>query len=135
SPAAGRRRGSRGVAAAARRAREGIEAMNALWAPPLARPAAWWASLAGHAWTVGATLYSHVRPPGPLWERPFSTCVEDPRLGPVRLRGLLLDLPRAHAVVVIVHGLAGSAESTYCARAARAAAAAGPPPPPPPPRP
>ena len=99
--------------------------MELLCTPEHAPPAAWWEGLAGHAWTVGPALYGYVRPPGPLWERPFATCVEDPCLGPVRLRGLLLDHPRADAVVVVVHGLAGSAESAYCARAARAAAAAG----------
>jgi predicted alpha/beta-fold hydrolase len=43
----------------------------------------------------------------------------------VRLRGLLHETPGADALVLVLHGLTGSAESKYCALAARAATAAG----------
>jgi predicted alpha/beta-fold hydrolase len=46
-------------------------------------------------------------------------------VGPVLLSGVLRDLPESDELVLVVHGLGGSADSHYARRAARAADAAG----------
>jgi predicted alpha/beta-fold hydrolase len=51
--------------------------------------------------------------------------VQDPLIGPVRLSGLFDDVPGADTLVLIVHGLGGSAASAYCAAGSRAARRAG----------
>jgi predicted alpha/beta-fold hydrolase len=79
--------------------------------------------IAGHAWTVLAAVRERL-PSGP-GGRPFHTTVIDPKLGVVHLGGLLRDVPDSNTLVVILHGLTGSAQSRYCALAARAAEAAG----------
>jgi uncharacterized protein len=80
----------------------------------------------GHLWTIAPRLRHAVRPvPSPPESRPWQTSVDDPRLGPVRLTGLLREAPGAYELVVLVHGLGGSVDSHYIPRAARAAAAAG----------
>jgi hypothetical protein len=60
---------------------------------------------------------------------PWSAVVEDPRIGPVRLTGRLR-APAGEAaggggLLVVVHGLAASADASYAVRAAQAAEAAG----------
>ncbi|MFN7922373.1 MAG: alpha/beta fold hydrolase [Bryobacteraceae bacterium] len=81
--------------------------------------------LSGHVWTVGlaalAQLWPGANPPG----EHFETVVNDAAIGPVRLTGILSEHPDSETIVVIVHGLSGSARSPYCTRAARAVAAAG----------
>lgn len=86
-------------------------------------------TLTGHARTVGWRMARALRPePAPVCE-PWSAVVEDPRIGPVRLTGRL----RAPAgegaggggLLVVVHGLAASADASYAVRAARVAEAAG----------
>jgi predicted alpha/beta-fold hydrolase len=51
--------------------------------------------------------------------------VHDPVRGAVHLSGALSDRPRAPAILVIVHGLGGSANSGYAVRMARVAVARG----------
>jgi predicted alpha/beta-fold hydrolase len=46
-------------------------------------------------------------------------------VGEVRLTGLLSEVAGSETIVLVVHGLAGSAASSYCASAARAAIEAG----------
>jgi hypothetical protein len=83
------------------------------------------AEIAGHAFTIGPEIYGLLRPPRAPAARHFAAAVEDARLGSIRLSGLLHEIPGADTLALIVHGLAGSAASPYCARAASAAAAAG----------
>lgn len=81
--------------------------------------------LGGHLWTVGPTLRVALRPPlGPASRR-WSALVADPVVGTVRLGGLWHEVADSDAVVVIVHGLGGDANSGYVARAAREAARVG----------
>ena len=89
----------------------------------------------GHWWTVGPTLRDRLRPPGAPPARPWTTVVQDPRIGPVRLTGLFQDGTSdggadaagggGPTVVLLVHGLGGSATSSYMVRAAAGCAALG----------
>jgi len=81
--------------------------------------------LAGHYWTIAPRLRHSLRPLAPPAGRPFELAVDDPRLGAVRLSGHLREPPGAQELVLVVHGLGGSAESHYMLRAALAAEAAG----------
>ncbi|MCB1056324.1 MAG: alpha/beta fold hydrolase [Acidobacteria bacterium] len=74
-------------------------------------------SLSGHAWTLGIRFGYRPEPPP---SEPWSTTVEDPRLGPVRLTGLL-DRGAGETLVLAVHGLGGSAASHYMVHLARRA--------------
>lgn len=82
-------------------------------------------ALSGHLWTVGPFLADAVRPPREPSARPWETCLDDPRVGRVRLTGRLHVPDRARALLVVVHGLGGSVASSYMIRAAHAAAAEG----------
>lgn len=79
---------------------------------------------AGHWWTilpvVAHALDIRPAPAATTW----STTIDDDLLGQVTLRGLLDD-GRSRTVVVVIHGLGGSAESHYMVDAARAVAKAG----------
>ncbi len=81
--------------------------------------------LRGHALTVGRRLVWSLRPEAPPESVPWSTVLEDPVVGPVRLSGRLSEPPGARSIVVVVHGLGGSADSSYAVRAARVAVEAG----------
>lgn len=81
--------------------------------------------LHGHLWTVRPFLSALVRPPVPPPARHFRTWAHDPVLGKVLLTGRLTEVPGAQGVVLIVHGLGGSARSPYAAAAAHAAMRAG----------
>ena len=82
-------------------------------------------SLAGHFWTIVPHLRAGRRGPGGAAGRPWATEVSDARIGRVRLTGLLAEPPGARALLVLVHGLGGSAASAYVTRAARSAQSAG----------
>lgn len=82
-------------------------------------------SVLGHFWTVAPALKAAVRPPAAPVARPFEVTVADQIVGPVRITGLLSEVAGADTLVLVVHGLAGSAQSAYCVFAARAARAAG----------
>lgn len=78
-----------------------------------------------HVRTVGARLARALRPPAaPAWEE-WSTTVEDPKMGAVRLTGRLTPAAGTRSVVLMVHGLGGCSESGYLVTAAWAAAEAG----------
>src|SRR5262249_27124105 len=81
-------------------------------------------SIAGHAWTVVPALLSLMSSQIEN-VRKFETVLQDRALGPVKLTGLLSEVPGSDTIVAIVHGLSGNASSPYCNDAARAAAKAG----------
>jgi uncharacterized protein len=83
------------------------------------------AHVGGHAWTVWPTVRDRFRPPIPPASTPWSTEVDDPTLGIVKLSGRIDHVPNARGLVIIVHGMGGSAERTYCAVAASVAREAG----------
>ncbi|WP_437625861.1 YheT family hydrolase [Sorangium sp. So ce1151] len=81
--------------------------------------------LHGHFWTIAPWLKHQIRatslPPSSL----FSAHVDDPDAGPVRLLGRIHHREGARAILVIVHGLGGTAESYYVVTAAAQAERAG----------
>ncbi len=83
-------------------------------------------SFHGHLWTVAPhlawTLWEQV--PAPR-DEPWDTTVADPVHGAVRLTGWLRARPASDTLVVIQHGLGGSADSRYMMRTAKAAHDAG----------
>ena len=82
-------------------------------------------SLEGHLWTVRPWLAHRLRPRKPPPSIAWSTSVQDPTLGLVRLRGRLTQRPGARSLVVLVHGLGGDSSSYYVLAAANAAEQAG----------
>ena len=68
---------------------------------------------AGHLWTVGALLGRGLRPATAPPGLPFVATVDDPVTGPQPVSGRLCRPPGARRLVVLVHGLGGSAESSY----------------------
>lgn len=80
----------------------------------------------GHYWTIAPFVRGIFRAPvEPAGARGFATFVEDPVIGRVRIVGRLSEPHGARSLVLIVHGLGGSAESPYAIDAQRAADAAG----------
>lgn len=77
-------------------------------------------SLIGHFWTVAPHVAHLVRPERAPRDEPWDTFVEDPAWGPLRLTGWLRARAHSDTLVVILHGLGGSAESRYVVRCARA---------------
>lgn len=70
---------------------------------------------AGHFWTVAALLGRHLRPPtSPPGER-FAGRVVDPVTGVQPVSGFLFRPDGANRLVVLLHGLGGSPQSTYMA--------------------
>jgi len=80
--------------------------------------------LDGHFATL-APFVRHALLPMRALAEPWQTTLQDPDVGPVRLTGLLREHPGARSLLLVVHGLGGSAASHYTVPAARAAAAAG----------
>jgi len=79
----------------------------------------------GHFWTLGPFLRHNLLPPRvPDW-RHWETSLDDRVVGTLRLSGRLTEGGAANTIVVIVHGLGGSATSYYARRAALAADDAG----------
>src|SRR5687768_6691352 len=81
--------------------------------------------IGGHAWTVLSHLRDKVRPPLPPPSVPWRAELVDPAVGTVRLSGLVDHVPGADRIIIILHGMGGSAERAYCAHAATAARARG----------
>lgn len=79
----------------------------------------------GHFWTIGPNLRHRLAPRAAPASEPWSTSLDDPKIGSVRLTGLLARAPAARGLVVLVHGLGGALDSQYLVKAARAAADAG----------
>lgn len=82
-------------------------------------------TLRGHARTVGYRLARAVRRPAAPVCDDWSTVVDDPTLGPVRLTGRLRTGGGSEGLLVVVHGLGACADAAYAVRAARLAEAAG----------
>ncbi len=79
----------------------------------------------GHFWTLGPFLRHSLLPPRvPEWER-WETKLEDGVVGTLQLSGRLARGKASDTIVVILHGLGGSATSYYARKAAKAAADAG----------
>jgi len=79
----------------------------------------------GHFWTLGPFLRHSLLPPRvPEWQR-WETSLEDHVVGTLDLSGRLTQGGASDTIIVIVHGLGGSATSYYARRAALAAARAG----------
>ncbi len=76
--------------------------------------------LLAHYWTVAPRLAHALRPEEAPPSEPWSTSLEDPRRGRVRLTGLIRRR-EGPGLLLVVHGLGGSADSFYARRAARAA--------------
>ena len=83
-------------------------------------------NLLGHAWTIVPNVWHDWFPLGTRGATEWSTTVEDSHFGPIRLQGLWHPPPNeADTALVVVHGLGGSPDRHYCARAADAAAGRG----------
>jgi predicted alpha/beta-fold hydrolase len=79
----------------------------------------------GHFWTLGPFLRHKLLPPRvPDWHR-WETKLEDSVVGTLSLSGRLTTEGASDTIVVIVHGLGGSATSYYARRAALCASRAG----------
>lgn len=79
----------------------------------------------GHFWTLGPFLRHSLLPPRvPDWQH-WETSLHDGALGMLQLSGRLTQSSASDTIVVIIHGLGGSATSYYARKAARAAAHAG----------
>ncbi|MET0387140.1 MAG: alpha/beta fold hydrolase [Polyangiales bacterium] len=82
---------------------------------------------AAHAWTIVPNLLHAARARLPPAAEPWSTTLDDPRIGTLTLHGELRREvgPYAKHCVVVVHGLGGSIDRPYCIQAALAAQRAG----------
>lgn len=78
----------------------------------------------GHVWTLGPLLRHTVRPVHLSTSVPWSTTLDDPQRGRVRLTGRLHE-GRSASLVVLVHGLGGTVDSHYVRDMARALDAVG----------
>ena len=68
----------------------------------------------GHWWTIRGRLERQLARPA---HRDWSTSVEDPKLGQVRIRGHYFPVVNTDTLVICVHGLGGSVDSPYLSRA------------------
>ncbi len=76
----------------------------------------------GHLWTLGPFLRHSLLPPTvPDWRR-WETSLDDSVVGELQLSGRLSADGSSDTIVIIVHGLGGSATSYYARKAAHAAA-------------
>ncbi len=82
-------------------------------------------NFSGKFWTVGPAALAYFRPPGAPVHEPFRLVVEDPAVGRISLSGALHAPPSAGTLIVALHGLGGSAESSYMRQFAAVAVGAG----------
>jgi len=83
------------------------------------------ARLSGQFWTVGPAAIALVRLPDVPPHESFHLEVDDPTVGRICLTGFLHAPPAARRLLIALHGLGGSAESSYMRYFARSAVAAG----------
>ena len=81
--------------------------------------------LHGHYWTIRSHLASRFRPAAMPPSQAWFCDVRDPIVGTVRLTGRFRDEAGSSGLLLVVHGLGGSAQSAYTYRAAEAARSAG----------
>lgn len=81
--------------------------------------------LRGHYWTIRHHFESRLRPASLPASRAWFCETPDALLGRVRLSGRLCLVPGCDTLLVIVHGLGGSSQSSYTFHAAAAARSAG----------
>jgi len=81
------------------------------------RPSPEWS---GHAWTVGPKMAEWLRPPRPPRSRPWRRRVDTLAGRPVCVTGQYRPRNDTDTLVIILHGLGGCADSSYCAAAADA---------------
>jgi len=81
-------------------------------------------ALSGHWWTLRPFLSGRIVPPEPPASQAYVHTVMDEQVGEVRLTGRI-STSRSRTLVLLVHGLGGSAESAYLLRMARTVAAVG----------
>jgi predicted alpha/beta-fold hydrolase len=84
----------------------------------------WRTTMLGHLWTIGPNVRHRLLPHAAPVASEWSTALDDPRIGPVRLTGQLARTG-ARELVVVIHGLGGAIDSSYVIKAARAAAGLG----------
>ena len=77
-------------------------------------------SYSGHFWTIWPLFDRRLRPPPETPGEPWTTDIHDPEVGQIRLTGSLLVVDD-DALIVLVHGLGGSIDSSYMGAAARTA--------------
>ncbi|MDH3202958.1 MAG: alpha/beta fold hydrolase [Myxococcales bacterium] len=82
-------------------------------------------SLRGHFWTLAPFLRHTLVPPRAPQSTEWVTRLEDGVIGTLSLNGRLSQTGASDTLIVIVHGLGGSATSYYAVRAAQAAARTG----------
>lgn len=82
-------------------------------------------ALSGHFWTVAPVVRALLRPPAAPTGEPFSLELVDPVAGRVGLTGFLHAPAAATTLLVALHGLGGSIESSYLKRFASAAVGRG----------
>jgi predicted alpha/beta-fold hydrolase len=82
-------------------------------------------ALAGHFWTVAPRLASFVVAPAAPPDRRLRIPLVDPVRGELALTARIAEPPGARTVVLVLHGLAGSAESPYARRLAQRLHATG----------
>jgi uncharacterized protein len=94
-----------------------IRALSAMPRPVEDHPLAPWSAagsrLHGHYWTLGAFAARSIRPRAPTVAHAWQLSIPDARLGSVILRGHLTRAQRGGALLIVVHGLGGSADSAY----------------------
>ena len=82
-------------------------------------------TLSGHAWTLWQSIDRRLAPPTAPPSEAWSQAVDDPVAGPIALTGRLSRSPEDRHLVILVHGLGGSSESSYMQRFAAYLAAQG----------
>ncbi len=81
---------------------------------------------AGHYWTIAPFVQAALMPRVAAPARPWSTALSDPQTGDVRLTGFFAPpSAKGSGLLLVVHGLGGSAESAYMTAATHAARSAG----------
>lgn len=81
--------------------------------------------LQGHVWTIYRRLRSTLRPPAEPPSRPWGIRVPDKHFGEVAISGRLSSAAGTEKLLIVIHGLAGCADSEYAVRTAAAARDAG----------
>jgi len=82
-------------------------------------------AFSGHFWTVAREIQNRWLPTETPADAPWSTRLDDARVGKIRLRGWIRDRPDSNTAVLLIHGLGGNANSEYMRAASLAVLRAG----------